>query len=738
MTPANEFPGNIIFYILFVGFLSFFAYSALTRAKWLFESQPLNRLDNLLWRVQGMLPLLVGNARVVRRKYWYSGILHSFIWWGFIVLQIRTLNFLLNGIDHDISFEGIVPGLYDLLRPVMDTFNILVLIGVGMAAFQRAFIRPKRMTLNIDGWLILFFIGWLMVTDIMVNSLEFYLEPEAFQNKELSFVAYGVYKLWGEIGLSRGTAETLNVIFWYSHLIDFLAFLCYLPYSKHSHVLTVAPQVFFRRHEPTGVLAPIPDIEQAEHFGVGELRQFNWKQLLDTYTCTECGRCTAACPANLTGKFLSPKHIIVDIRHLLEEQEPKVPILSAVHGSGGTYGQTANPDAAASIAEAAVSANGNGHSITPLIEGVGFEQIWDCVTCGACMEECPVFIEHVPTIMDMRRFMVMEQSSMPETAQATLMQLEQRGHPWRGTQLTRTTWIEEMAAEGTVVPLFDGTQDYLYWVGCTGALQERNVKVTKAIVRLLMQANLSFGVLAMEEGCSGDPARRLGNEYLYQIQAQQNIEIFKQKKVQKVIANCPHCYNTIKHEYPQFGGEYETIHHTVLLAQLVEDGQLLAHQVSSLTRKTMTYHDPCYVSRHNNIIDEPRSVLEATGAKQVEMPRCKRGTFCCGAGGSHMWVEENRGERINVVRTQEAVDTGADLIAVACPFCMQMFESGLGAVPEAETRGVQVFDLAELLDMGQTYSRPAPKAPPAAPAEAAPPPVAAAPAPDATTEASAE
>ncbi|TMB97308.1 MAG: (Fe-S)-binding protein [Chloroflexi bacterium] len=331
------------------------------------------------------------------------------------------------------------------------------------------------------------------------------------------------------------------------------------------------------------------------------------------------------------------------------------------------------------------------------------------------------------------------------------MQLEQRGHPWRGAQLTRTSWIEEMAAEGTEVPMFDGSQEYLYWVGCTGALQERNVKVTKALVRLFLEAGVSFGVLGPEEGCSGDPARRLGNEYLYQMQAEQNIGTFKAKGVQKVLANCPHCYNTIAHEYPQFGGEgLDVTHHSVFLAGLIAQGKLrTAHvgadhgatplptrpeavvgraETNGLAGKSATYHDPCYISRHNNIIDEPRSVLAATGTRQVEMGRCKRGTFCCGAGGSHMWVEESRGERINNVRTAEAVETGADFIAVACPFCMQMFESGLGAVPEAEQRGVQVFDLAELLEQSVAYSRPAPSP------NGGPPPPAPTPAPEVPPE----
>ena len=323
-----------------------------------------------------------------------------------------------------------------------------------------------------------------MVTDVMVNSFEIYLFDS--DNEEFSFLAYGVSQIWDGLSMSQGTAEALHTVFWYQHLLDFLIFLCYLPYSKHSHVLTIAPQVFTRRLEPTGVLAPIIDMEKrmeaGEAFGAGKLTDFSWKQLLDSYSCTECGRCTAACPANLTGKLLSPKQVIVDIRHLMDEGAPS--LLGRKNGESETA---------------------ESHD---LIERVGFEPIWDCVTCGACMEECPVFIEHVPTIMDMRRFMVMEQSKMPETAQQTLQQLEQRGHPWRGTQLTRTTWIEEMTAEGVDVPMFDGSQEYLYWVGCTGALQERNVKVTKSLVRLLMEAGVSAS------GCSAArraaPATRRG------------------------------------------------------------------------------------------------------------------------------------------------------------------------------------------------------------------------------------
>lgn len=673
MAPANEFPGNIFFYVFLFGFLAFFAYSVAVRFPWFTKSKRLNRLDRPVERVLGLIPWLLGNGRVARPKYWYSGLLHTMIWWGFIVLQIRTLNFLLDGVNEDVSIEAILgSGIYDVLRPVMDTFNILVIVGVAMAAFQRLVWKPARMTLNIDGWIILLLILWLMVTDMMTHSLSMYLSGEP---QKASYLAYALYELWKEIGMSQSTAEALHTVFWYQHLLDFLAFLCYLPYSKHSHVLTIIPQILTRRLVPTGVLPPIPDFEKAESFGVGKLQGFTWKQLLDSYSCTECGRCTASCPANLTGKLLSPKHVIVNIRHLMEEQEPAL------------LPSTKRPE-----------------TPTPLIDGVGEEQIWDCVTCGACMHECPVFIEHVPTIIDMRRYLVMEQSKMPETAQATLMQLEQRGHPWRGAQLTRTSWIEEMAAEGVAVPMFDGSQEYLFWVGCSGALQERNVKVTKALVRLFLQADVSFGVLGAEEGCSGDPARRIGNEYLFQMQAEQNIETFKAKSVQKIITACPHCFNTFANEYPQLGAKYQVVHHSAFLADLVSQGKLRGGRLGD---KLVTYHDSCYLARHNNIVSAPRQVVAATGVRSVEMARSGKSTFCCGAGGGHMWVEESRGQHINDARAAEAVATGAGLIAVACPFCMQMIESGVAGIPEAEERGVQVIDLAELLDMSVAYSAPA-------------------------------
>jgi len=669
MAPSTEFPGNIGFYLALSSFVCLFLFLAGARAAVILRGRWENRLGSprdIMTRVVTMVPYVLGTSRVNQPRYWYAGLLHTMIFWGFLALQVRTLNFLLNGFSEEASLQSIFGVVYDGLRPVMDLFNVLVIVGVGMAAVQRAFVRPRRLTLNYDAWFILFLIWMLMVSDVLTNSFEMFLhrgDRDAF-----SFFAFGVANLWGRIGMSIATAETLHAAWWYVHLLDFLVFLAYLPISKHSHILTSPLNVFFRRLQPTGVLQPIPNIEEREVFGVGKIEDFSWKQILDAYTCTECGRCSAVCPAYNTGKDLSPKAIMVDIRHVAESE-----VRHTIGLDGG-----AEP--------------------LKLLETVGFNPIWDCVNCGACQEACPVWIEHVPAIMDMRRYLVMDEANMPETAAATLMQLEQRGHPWRGTPLTRTSWMEQMDFE---VPRFDGRQEYLFWVGCSGALVERNVKVTQALARLLRKAGVTFGCLGEEETCSGDPARRLGNEYLYQIQAGQNIETFKAKRVQKVITTCPHCFNTMKNEYPQFDGVFEVSHHTEVLAELIAEGRLEAsHELA----ERITYHDSCFLGRHNNVYEPPRDVLRAIpGARVGEIEgHCRERGFCCGAGGAHMWVEETKGERINHARCRQAQQaaqrTGSKIVAANCPFCIQMFDDGIPSVEPDETRRMKAYDVAELLE----------------------------------------
>jgi Fe-S oxidoreductase len=672
MAPANTFPGNIGFYLALGGFICLFLFLAGARALVLAGGRPDNRLGSLrdIWTRISTMPLYVlGTLRVNRPYYWYAGVLHTMIFWGFLTLQVRTLNFLLDGFHEQASLQHIFGTLYDLYRPVMDLFDVLVIVGVGMAAAQRAFVRPKRLTLNWDAWVILFLMWFLMVTDVLTHSFEIALDRG--DRDAFSFFAFGLANLWDGMGIGQASLEALHTSWWYLHLLDFLIFLAYLPISKHSHIITSPMNVFFRRLTPTGVLQPIPNLEEREVFGVGKVQDFSWKQMLDFYTCTECGRCEVACPASNTGKDLSPKKIMHDMRSVVELETRRKMGITTEQGD--------------------------------LIGAVSFNSIWDCVNCGACQEQCPVYIEHVPALMDMRRFLVMDEANMPETAAATLMQLEQRGHPWRGTPLTRGSWMEQMEFP---IPRFDGKQEYLFWVGCTGALVERNVKVTQALARLLQKAGVTFGCLGEEETCSGDPARRLGNEYLYQMQATQNIETFNQKRVQKVITTCPHCFNTMKNEYPQFAGVFQVQHHTEVLAQLVADGRL---QVDGEIAEKITYHDSCFLGRHNNIYEPPRDLIRAIPGAQLEEiadqqgnPACRERGFCCGAGGAHMWVEETKGQRINHARCGQAQAcagrTGSKIVAMNCPFCIQMFDDGIPSVESDEEKRMKALDVAELLE----------------------------------------
>ena len=670
MAPSTSFPGNAAFYLILIVFASAFLFMVGSRAIIIARGRWENRLGSprdILVRLVTFPSYVLATSRVNRSEYWYAGLLHTMIFWGFITLQIRTLNFLLDGFHEAISFQSIFGILYTLYLPVMEVFNLIVILGVGLAAAQRLFVKPARLSLNWDAWFILSLTWFLMVSDVFTNSFAIFLERG--DRDAFSFLAFGMANLWDAVGMSEGTAEALHTTWWYLHLIDFLMFLAYLPISKHSHILTAPINVLFRRLTPTGVLQPIPDMEEREVFGVGKVQDFSWKQILDSYTCTECGRCEVACPASLTGKELSPKKIMHDMRQVAEQEVQKLT---------GFGGGEAEP--------------------LKLIDAVGFNAIWDCVNCGACQEQCPVFIEHVPALTDMRRFLVMDEANMPETAAAALTQLEQRGHPWPGAAFTRTSWMEEMEFE---IPKFDGSQEYLFWVGCTGALVERNIKVTQALARLLHEAGVTFGCLGEEETCSGDPARRLGNEYLYQIQAGQNIETWKQKGVQKVVTTCPHCFNTMKNEYPQFDGRFEVRHHTEVLAELLSEGRLKAE--NELAEK-ITYHDSCFLGRHNDIYEPPRDIIKAIpGAKLEEIEgNCRERGFCCGAGGAHMWVEESQGQRINHARCGQAQacaqKTGSKILAANCPFCIQMFDDGFPSVEQDESQRMKAYDVAELLE----------------------------------------
>jgi Fe-S oxidoreductase len=428
------------------------------------------------------------------------------------------------------------------------------------------------------------------------------------------------------------------------------------------HIIAAPLSFLARSLEARGTLSTPMDLETAESFGAAKVQEFTWKELLDGYACSVCGRCTDNCPANISGKILSPMHIVENLKEHVLEMGPGI--------VKGADEQESKPLISRWIEE---------------------EALWDCLTCGACVQECPVGVEHVGTIVDMRRHLVMEEAKMPETAMNALMSMEQRGHPWRGTTFSRTDWAEGL----DIKTLAEHPEaDVLFWVGCTPALEQRSRSVARSMASVLKRAGVDFAILGAEETCSGDPARRMGNEYLYQIMARQNIETFQRYNVKKIVTICPHCFNVIKNEYPHLGGNYEVMHYSEFVDELIEQGAITPVVP---VETTVAYHDSCYLGRHNGVFDAPRRIANAIpGVKVVEMERRRERGFCCGAGGGHMWVEESRGDRVNHLRTDQFLETKADTVGVSCPFCLQMFEEG---IESKELKGEKrARDILEILD----------------------------------------
>src|SRR3989441_4038430 len=462
---------------------------------------------------------------------------------------------------------------------------------------------------------------------------------------------------------SRNVAGVVFPIAWWTHVVTVLAFAAYLPQSKHLHIVTTLPNVFFRKQTPRGQLSLIEDIENKETFGAATIRDFSWKQLLDGYTCTECGRCSDNCPALATGKPLDPQKIVLDIRDQLLRDGPKL------------------------LADAKAETTPPAHFVESKPE-----ELWACTTCAACVEACPVTIEHIDKIVDMRRHLTLMEGSAPPEAQRAMTNIERAGNPWGEPRETRGDWAKDLG-----VPTFaeNPAAEYLYFVGCAASVDRRNQRVARALVAILRAANVSFAILGAEETCNGDPARRIGNEYLWQLQAQQNIATFSKYGVKKVIASCPHCFNTIANEYPQLGGEYEVLHALQLVDRLIDERKL---RFSRDGKEIVAYHDPCYLGRHNRIYDQPRAVLDALpGIERAEIaPHHRERGFCCGAGGGRMWMEEKVGQRVNHRRIDQlqGAETGATKVASGCPFCLIMLEEGVGAKGvQEQVRPVDVLEL---------------------------------------------
>jgi Fe-S oxidoreductase len=567
------------------------------------DARPADRPGSLPARVRNEAEIVLGQRKLLQRLV--PGLMHAFIFWGFIVL-FPTI--VLAGIA--VAGGHVTPP--EWYRVLTDVFAGLVLAGVMTALVIRKVVRPRR-----------FAGSHLGEADVI-----------------LALIALVVLTLlgWHHVGGS---------FFVWAHLLVIGAFLAYLPYSKHLHIASAAINVWMARTRARGRLEPLRfDVADDQlRFGVATVADLTRKQVVDAFSCTECGRCQDACPAYATGKVLSPKLVIMGVRDQVFAQS-SLPII------------------------------GN---------GVPEDMIWDCVTCGACVEACPVSIEHIDTIVDLRRSRVMVDAQFPAEAEPMLRDVERASNPWGKPQTERAAWAAELGVR--VLEPGDRAPEYLYWVGCAASFDERARASAESTAKLLRKAGVDFAILGPREACTGDPARRMGNEYVFQSYAEQNVATLNEQGVRKIVASCPHCFNTLANEYGDFGGSYEVVHHSELLARLVGEGRL----TPKAEAKPITYHDSCYLARHNDVVAQPRELVAAVG-RPVEMKRSGKKTFCCGAGGAHMWMEE-RGTQINVERVREAAETGAETLAVACPFCTVMLDDGVRDAG-AELR---VADVATLL-----------------------------------------
>ena len=608
------------------------------------------RDDDVPRRVRNEALVVLGQKKLLQRLA--PGLMHAFIFWGFTVLLPTIVMAMIAAVDR----RGTLPwlGHQGWFALLVDVFVVLVLVGVAAAVWIRKIVRPRRFEGSHLGEadLILGLIAAIVTTLLLWHATLIALGYNEY-GAGWSPVSNALSNLFGS-----GTAtEALERALVWTHVCLILGFLAYLPHSKHLHILTAAVNVYFARTRGRGRLEPLRfDVPDEEiRFGIGTARDVTWKQALDAMSCTECGRCQDVCPAWQTGKVLSPKLVVMGVRDRLFTDGP-------------------------------VALAGDGAELKPVIDnGVPEEMIWDCVTCGACVHECPVSIEQIDHILDLRRHRVMVDASFPAEAEPMLRDIERASNPWGKPQGERAAWADGLDVR--VLQPGDPAPEVLYWVGCAPSFDERAKVSAQSTAKLLKAAGVDFAILGPRESCTGDPARRMGNEYVFQGFADQNVSTLNEAGVTKVVASCPHCFNTLANEYPDFGGRYEVVHHTELLAGLVREGRLAA----SGDGRQITYHDSCYLSRHNDVKLEPRELVAAVG-QPVEMERRMERTFCCGAGGAHMWMEE-RGKPINEERVREAAETGAGTLAVACPFCTIMLDDGV----RSTGRALRVADVSTLL-----------------------------------------
>ena len=667
--------GYVIFWVLTVLASGLFVYRISRLIRYMFLGQKEKGFGKLLRRGLSTTITTLGQwcqlkGITLKDK---AGIGHVILAWGFSVFVVFYVVFIIIGAGFGLSENLEHSAFFYYYTWIMDILAPIVMLAALWAIARRYIIKPPRLKgeQTVEAMVILVTVLLHPLTHLFKIATGIALNhPPAGLGAALPPLSSTLSNLFNNI--SPDSIQAAHNAFFWTHWLIILFVLVFITYSRYLHMVASLFNIFFRSPLPKGTLRSI-DLETAETFGGAKITDLTWKQILDLYSCVVCGQCQDACPATISGKPLNPKTLIQDLKqHLL------------------------------CVAPALLKDREN--SPTEMLPGevITHDTIWACTTCRACDEVCPLYVEHIDKIIDLRRNLVMEQAIIPETAEQALRCIEARGHPWRGTTASRTDWAEGIDVK-TVAG--DGDIDFLFWVGCTGALEERSVKISRSLTVILKQAGVKFGILGAEESCCGEPARRLGNEYLFQMQVEKNIKTLNNYGIKRIVTACPHCFNTIKNEYPGFGGKFEVMHHTQLIAGLLRENRLEIKTASG----TITYHDPCYLGRYNDVYKPPRQILSSIpGAELVEMAEKKRRSFCCGGGGGRMWLEENIGSRISEIRVEQAVGTAAQTIATACPFCLQMLDDAIKA--RGYEASLKAMDIAELVaEATEAHTRPNPR-----------------------------